>query len=469
MHRVNFKKRQKLILRVVSYGLLCVLTLVTTAVLLYAALGYRVARNGEVIRSGLLLVDSKPVSAGVFLNGEDKNDETQSRFVLPVGDYKLELKRDKYRGWSKNVEVETSAVENIHYPLLVPETLQPENVAQLPLPDMASQSLDHKRVLTHQRTEALLQLIELDPQKPVVKTLAVPSGFTAGSLQVVEWSLNNRFVLVNQTLADKTVRLLRVDVEKPQESIDITSLFNTTPADPHFRGTEVNSLYGREGSNVRQYEIAQREVKTLISDVVQYAPFGKDTLSFVRRNKKTLEAGILKDGKATIVHKTTYKKGAAWSRYAAYDGAHYLALQLPDEKRVTIYRNPVSAPVLEEQLPYASLPLANVELLNFSDNSQFVLAVSGTQLAVYDLFYDRKFQFSVSKEATEIVWADSHHLLVRSKDGNTQLMDFDGKNRYELLKTSVGTLLFSHDYKTSYRFLKDGSKANLQASAMVVN
>ena len=103
MHRVDNKRQQAAILRAIGYAVTIFLTATTTAILLYVALGYRLGSSGHVVKNGLLLVDNRPQSAQVYINGEQKDSSTPSRFVLPAGNFQLDLKLDGYRNWTKQV------------------------------------------------------------------------------------------------------------------------------------------------------------------------------------------------------------------------------------------------------------------------------------------------------------------------------------------------------------------------------
>ena len=73
MHRVNTKRRQAAIIRIVTYTITLILTVLTTAMLLYIALGYRIGSSGHVVKNGLLLVDNRPQSAMFYVNGQKKD------------------------------------------------------------------------------------------------------------------------------------------------------------------------------------------------------------------------------------------------------------------------------------------------------------------------------------------------------------------------------------------------------------
>jgi len=478
MHRVDFKKRRKLVLRIVAYVVMTSLTLITTAVLLLAALGYRLGGDGEVIKSGLLLVNSKPVSAQVYINGADKGDRTDSRFVLPAGKYDISLRAEGYREWEHSVSLLASTVENFYYPFLIPEKLEAKSVQRISTPTLVSQSPNKESVLLYNQSSGALQLMKLDTKDPKITNLTLPTSFikvgdSHGSLSVIEWSRDNGHVLVQQSVND-TTRWLSIDTVRPTRSVDITAIAaSSSLSDLHYARNDGAAVYARRGAEVIRLNVENGEIDILLSRIKQYEPYGEKTLSFVRSSigGKEVEGGVWRDGSVAVVHKAKINSSArsGVSIFTSFNGADYVALQLADEKKVTLYRNPLKEPVLSTQLPYSNLSLASVKDLRVSPNGQFILAQNGEKLAVYDLEHDRQRAFTQPKNTKSMEWVDSHHLQYKTKAGMNYISDFDGTNEYELVTSSYGPILFSDDYESIYRIQKVSSQANLQNMSLLVN
>lgn len=477
MHHVDFKKRQKFYLRILSYSLITFLTITTTAILLYAALGYRIGSSGHVVRSGLLLINSRPTTAEVYINGENKNDPTSSRFVLPAGKYSLGLKQDGYRAWSKTVLLEPSGVENLYYPILVPTSLKSKPLTKLGKPDVVSQSPNRKLVFLYKNdSTANPQLIELDPATPNLSNLVLPE-FALGAtnsldaLKVIEWSQDSSHLLIEQTV-DGAKRLLSVNVDSPEKTINITAkLGGVQLSDVHYAGADVERVYGISKGVVSLFSLNDGKSKPLVDGIRSYYPIGDQGVSFVRGNKANgrLEAGLIKNDKLVVVHsiKSTGPKASGVTVYNNYDNNEYLSVRLDGEKKVTVSRNPLNDPILKTQLPYTSFNI-KASSLSPSSDGRFILARDGQRLVSYDLEYSRKYSFNVSEGVGEIAWLDSNHLIYKDKEKSSFMRDFDGANTYELLSSDYGQLMFSSDLETSYRLVESDPKAQLESISMVV-
>lgn len=477
MHRVHVNKRQKLILRFVAYGVISVLTIITTIALLYVALGYRLGKSGEVVRSGMLLIDSKPVSAQVRINGEEKDNATPSRFVLPAGSYQLNLRREGYRPWSKMVDLGVSAVREVYYPLLLPLEFTPRSLTKVTAPDVISQSPDRKLIFSYSAQEENPFLITLNGSKiPEIQPLALPAGITRengllGSLQPIEWSDDNRHVLTLQALSAGKKRLLSIDVGRPERSVDITALFkNKIPTDPHFVPGTTDEFFALQADQLNRYELPGNNTTPLLKQVKSYTIYNKNTISFARLsdNEKTIEYGLLNDNSIVIVSRGSVKVKNPLTSYDEFDDHTYLTVGSASDTRATIYRDPLNKPILTKQLPYAYIKLPAIESLELSENNQFLLARSGQKVVVYNFDEALQYAFTLPKKTTTVDWLDDWHLQMKTEENNTYLAEYDGQNNQELIDAPLGNALFSNDIKFLYRFNTEKKVTNLQVIDLVV-
>ncbi len=479
MHRVNMKNRRTVILRTLTYGLTLFLTIITTTILLYIAQGYSLDRSsGQLVRSGLLLVDSKPVSAQAYINGELKDSSTPSRFVLEANAYELSLEQTGYRGWKKNVTLKASTVEEVYYPLLVPTDITPRSLGVLAPPQLVSQSPNRKLVLFYIPSTSQLQLTELNPKSFTSTPLTLPPTIKRengqlGTLRVIEWALNNKQVLLEQTLPSGVHQLVSLDVTKPEEALNISTLYGTeTPSDIHYVGDKTDQIYGLKDGVVSRYDLRSVKQEPLLSSVRTYRPYGSDLL-FARTSadQSEVESGLWQDQKTTIISRAPMHGGIDLLAYEEYDGHHYFGVGQTTANGVVVYRDPLKKPILANQLPYVKIPVGQPQLLTFSQGSQFIVAQNGAAFGGYDFENMRPLQFTLDfvpqPESTR--WMDSHHLVSTNPAGMVVMYDYDGANRQALLAVRPETpLLFADNYQHIYRVFDDSGQVNLETASMVV-
>ncbi|HMT18741.1 MAG TPA: PEGA domain-containing protein, partial [Candidatus Saccharibacteria bacterium] len=126
------KKKRKKNQLLIMYILLGIAIGIATLVVVYNVNGYSIDREtGEVVQNGLLYLDAKPGSAEVFLNGEKQRGKTDARLVVAEGTYDVEMRRDGYLPWKRNLVLEGGSLRRLTYARLVPETIESEAVREV--------------------------------------------------------------------------------------------------------------------------------------------------------------------------------------------------------------------------------------------------------------------------------------------------------------------------------------------------
>lgn len=478
MHRVDTKRRRTTALRVVAYAVTLLLTTVTTVVLLYVALGYRF-NSGHVTRSGLLLVDNNPEAGAVYINGELKDASTPSRFVLKAGTYHLELKRSDYHDWSKQVSVAASGVREVRYPFLIPKKLRSKHLLDLDMLTLASQSKDKKLLLTYTENATQFNLITLDPKSPKQTTLDFTTAVRNesgkyGSFKVIEWALNNKEVLIAQTLPSGAVNLLSLDVTKPEELINITDQYGEqAPNTIHYVGGDTDKIYGLKDGVLSSYSLKQNERTELLSHVRSYQPYSDDTILFDRQADKNNEVGIWKDKAATVVTHTALSAAPTLLQYANYEDNYYFVVASPTESKVVIYQDPLKKPILKQQLPLTTLAFSEPQEVDFSASSQFILIQHDNSFLTYDLDDLLKYQVTLPftlAAGTRLEWVDSSHVVAQTEDFNNYLLEYDGQNSHAIVNTAKDLpLLYANNFEHVYQLAPSDDALKLQAVSLVAN
>ncbi len=479
MHRVNPKKKQAAALRFIAYAVTLTLTVLTTVVLLYIALGYRFdSQNGNVVRSGLLLVDNQPEAASIYINNELKDNTAPGRFVLSAGNYDLSLKKDGYRDWGKNVSLKASGVREVNYPILIPQKLTTAQVAQFTSASMVSQSQDRKFLLTHNTNATNLTLIELDPEEPKQTQITLSTAFSkessqTGTIRVIEWALNNKQVLLEHTLPSGRVELISIDVTNPENVVNISRVYNgEVLRDIHYVGGNTKEVYGLANGILKRYKLENTESSVILKDIINYQPYSDDTVLFNRTSlTQKSEIGIWQDKVTTIIERDLDPASSPVFKYAKYDDHFYFAIAFTGSNGMTIYKDPLKKPILAKQLPLVKVTFEKPTSLTFSDSSQFVMIQSGSNFKVYDLEdlmqYQSQLPFTLAAGST-LTWIDSHHIQATAENGTSHLLEYDGQNQQALVSTKTGTkIYFSNNYENMYSFLDSEGSLRLNSTRLV--
>jgi len=123
------EKRNKKILTLIS--IIASVSVYIGAVLVYLyANGWRIDPfNQQVIKTGVLTVESDPFLASLFIEGESKGRTPRST-SLQVGEYNISVRKDGYIEWVKRVEIKEEKSTNV-YPWLIRERIEKQNVSTI--------------------------------------------------------------------------------------------------------------------------------------------------------------------------------------------------------------------------------------------------------------------------------------------------------------------------------------------------
>jgi len=471
VHRVNTKDKRVIALRIAAYIATVVLSIITTTLLLFVALGYRFNSQDGIIQSGLLLIDNKPEAGAIYIDGELNDNQTPGRFVLPVSTYEVSLERDGYRGWKKNFSIKAEVVERVDYPLLIPKELSTNTLAAIGTPAMVSQSLDNKQLVSFVDGESVLRRTVLDPATPETTDVSLSSAFarqagSIGSLRVIEWSLDNNFILVEQSLPGGQKNIISLELDKPGEAVNLTKLFSAISlGDPHYVGGETDEIYALSDANLRRLNIKSAEATVVLEQVKSYVPYGDKTIAFSRLSDDslTLEAGLLRDSTSTVLQRYTDTQSNIMVTYGQYDGHDYFVSS--DKKAVNIYRDPLKRPILATQIPFVSLPFDSAQYIKFSPNSQFILLQSGKNYITYDLEHKRQSTFTIEQDIIGLHprWMNDSHLSYQTTDGVNYLTEFDNQNSNKMVVSDVGTrLYYAANQRGAYRIVTGANGTQLE-------
>lgn len=167
------KTLQKLIFFVIFIAILVI-------VILYSR-GYRPDfKNKSFVSTGIITVSSYPKTAKVYINNELKG-LTDINITLPPGKYLVEVKKDGYTSWSKNITLKGELVVNID------ATLFPVNPSLSPLTNIgvikAIPLDDNNKILIFSKTgvylfEASKNILSFfTPLKTIAKSELFPENF----------------------------------------------------------------------------------------------------------------------------------------------------------------------------------------------------------------------------------------------------------------------------------------------------
>ncbi len=441
--------------------------LIGTVIVWYQTYGYDIDRKtGDIIQKGLVFVDAHPESATIYLNGQ-KKDQTGARFTPASGHYSLELKRNGYRSWRHEFDLYGGTTEYFIYPFLFPEKLSTSEKRLYPsVPSLVSVSPDrHWLIVQKPDNFTTFDLFDLTNPNAIASAIVLPANLLTPStktqsLKAVEWSSDNKHLLIKHTYDSQEYILL--DRESPANSVNLSKTLGIASSDVSLRDKKADRfyIYNPEGGILRTADLKSVSEAPLLSQVLSFHSHGKDTLVYISAEDATTGKVAVKVHDGGKEYKL--KELPANSKYlldlAQFNGHWYIAAGAVNEGKISVYRDPVS--VLRKGLGIAAQPISTLRVdkpaqVIFSNNSRFVMAQSGSKFAVYDAEQDRQYRYDTGLKVDPTAlasWMDGHRLTLVN-DNHAVVFDFDGMNLQTLSSAYPNTaIIFDEGYKAMFTF-----------------
>lgn len=479
-------KKRRAIRMMIGYVLMGILISIGTIILVFQTYGFYIDRKtGEVLQNGLVFVDSSPDKASIFLNGKQHQDRTNNRLTLLEGKYDLLIKKDGYRDWRRSFELLGGSVERFTYPLLLPTKLEQKEVAAYKSPPSFTSQSPDKRWLFVSQGASLGEFLEYDlnnvsktSNKPAERVVTFPSELFAGgvgqrTIEPLEWSSDNKHLLIKHTLAGSAPEFIVLNREAPEASTNINKHLKINPTSVSLRDKKFDQwyIYSQVGGLLQTAD-AKKNSTLVANNVGVFKSHDADTIIYSQAlaGAKTQRIFIKQD-------KNTYplrdvSLGMVALDIARYDHAWYLVLGSDGDKKAYIYKDPFAELSKKDgSKPAISAVLRTQGPLNwvaFSQNTRFIVAQSGQHIETYDAEYKDIYRYDIADkfdEATKLTWMDGHRLLGRS-EGQIIIFDFDGANKQKLVPVLGGSsTFFDRDYKVLYSL--NNSSANQGAFGLM--
>ncbi len=446
------KKRAHRTRLFIGYGLMAVALGIATTILLFEAYGFDLDRKtGTVIQNGLLFIDAHPEAASITLNGEDKG-QTDARLVIPDGQYSIELKRDGYRSWNRSFRLEGSSIERLVYPFLFPEKLDTTDVQLYEqIPAFSTQSPDRKWVLVQR--PGIINVFDMSDLSqtvvsaaPIIISDTIFTNFGAGahSLELADWSADNRHVLIKHNF-EGGFEFVMIDREAPASSLNVNKTLNANPTSITLRDKKFDQLYMHtvEGGVLQLGDLRTRTISPLLTGVINYKTYSTEEILYVTAENAPVGKVLVRIRTAEKLY-TLRDLPASDSNYmvdiSKFDGKWFMLAGASSEKKTYVYKDAFDTlnRTVGNRIPIPETVLktdAPGQFVSFSTNVRFMAMQSGNQFAVYDAEMERLYRYDTKLVLTageKARWMDGHRLSLVS-EGKLAVFDYDGINTQTLV------------------------------------
>ncbi len=404
-----------------------ILAMVLGSIFLVAmAQGYRYDfLTGQIKESGLVLIDSRPNGADIYINGTRNKNATPYRLTnAQLGPMNIELVRPEFRVWKKSLTVEAQQVSFANYALLLPQKLGyqdwlPEyNFAQI------VQSGDQRRSFAIS-TKPETAVWQLNGSETPTK-LYTPQP-NSGPLTITDLRVNEKGSrqIITQTSGTVTQTIVITDKDS---SLNLTANLQVSGGSFVFHPTDDNALYWLSPEKaLRRIDIASQTLgPVLAQNVLAFTPYDNQVFAVLGPDANSTRNALWRiDGSNSdksrrpilIPQSSTYSLKRDEDR-----AGEYIAMLALETKELVIIRDP------NGQKPLTGLLSKSATAYTISNNGQRIIYNAGDKLKTYDLEQAERFDFGVSLASLQAwSWYDDNHIIVVA-NGQLRLIDYDGQN-----------------------------------------
>ena len=239
MDRKKLKKKQNA--RVLMTNIFMGLSVIAiVAILMLVAMGFTFNERGGLEQSGLLQISSHPSGATVEIDGNVQFGRTELNKMLRAGKHKVKVTKEGYDTWETTARVNAGLLTNISWVRLFPTDSKIEDTIIFKQARLLSFSSDHKNLLYLEQDSDELEIVNLQGESISTTTINLSSilgtndatSLKNAKLSVASWNASSNKVLINWVMDDRVDWIL-VNLERPNDSINLSNKFNLDFNNPH--------------------------------------------------------------------------------------------------------------------------------------------------------------------------------------------------------------------------------------------
>ena len=449
--------------RFLYIGFILIFLIITPLISLYTT-GYKISSGFHVQKTGILIIDSEPDQADIYLNNKIQRNflktiftQGKSNITTPAkiknllpGEYDVRLERENYWPWQKKLKIksgQSTFAEDIYlFKHDLPLRLEPGQFSHIGFsPNRSWALLINRQAAT---------LLNLENNKKKIFALGATTSLEFNKATTTSlWSVNSQAVIINNWLFKTN------DWLKPQP---LNKLFNQSISNLSWHSSDDNILYAQTTDALYSYEInSKNKQKILTSQALDDYLIKNNNLYYL-----TVQNGSTQLNSRQLNSKELIGQlNLPCSKYTFINPGRPL-LNLYDENYHILYL----IDFFSDIKPLRDT-ISSVKQAVWIDNSR-LLYTDGFEIWLYDTeHYKKDLLTRVSNEITTIFWHPSNNYVIFTTDQSAiniiELDDREKRNITEIIKLEqIKWPCLSKDGQTLYFYAKIGSQAGLYQLAI---
>ncbi len=406
-----------------------ILAMVLGSIILVAfAQGYRYDfLTGQIKESGLVLIDSKPGSSDIYINGKRTKGSTPLRLTnAAVGPMNVEIARPEFRIWKKSFIVRAQQVSFADYAILLPQKLSYTSyLPEYKMSELVQPTKQRRSYAITTKPEVAVWRLD-NNQNPTKLYAPPPNSGSDTELSGLTPSIDGSRLLVTQRIGTTVTRIVITDQDA---SLNLTANLQIDGGTLSFNPVNSNELYWlNPGGLLRKVNIQNQTIGPIIAQgVLAFRPDGNRLFAVLAPNADyttntlwNIDAGS--NRKTRIMAEIPQGAGGYSIDLGKPRTGDYLAVLSNATKELLIIRD------FDQDEPLTGFLSRTATAFSISTNGERIIYNAGNKLKTYDIEQAERFDFGV--DITNLQgwrWYNDDHIVVVANN-QLRFIDYDGQN-----------------------------------------
>lgn len=413
------------------YGSAITTIIIGTALLVAIARGYRYDfLNRRITQTGLVIIDSKPNGATIYVNDYKISQKTPYRIeAANIGEMTIKLQRNGYRDWFRRFTVRPEEVSFLDYAWLLPTTLDYDQPLPNVKPTRIVQSGDHRKTFYTIKTDTDISVWQYLGQSTPQRIYTAPPAVGPNPIKDID------SVQVNTDGSQLQFRLL-TDGDSPtiiknvgaNESYNIADIFKIKSGSIYLNPNNRNEPLWLDNGRLTRLNLDGKTISAPLAENVTAVKLKVDKVVYSTVNPETKKTeryfsttSLERSFRLNLPDETD--TGAFTFDYSRFRDTDYVYCLSQSTKKLYIIADPTSGSARTSVYGQA------VTSFIISPSSRYVMTNNRGRLNTYDFELGYYYSNDAAKldDLRDWLWVDDNHIIAQTNNA-IRLIDYDGYN-----------------------------------------
>jgi len=435
------------------YIFFIIIFIITTPLICLYSTGYKIGSNFIIKKTGMLILDTEPKGAKIYINGKLQNNFFKKYFtkknsqittpakiknILP-GNYDIKIEYEGYWSWEKKLKInsgQSTFAEDIYlFKKNIPLSIINKKFNNIKI------SNNKKYLVAINKKENIL--INLNKNNIINYTTATSSNLIATSSNLI-WSSNDKKIIINNVL---------FNINDWQNPIILKNIIGKNIKTIKWANDSDDKILYKIKNSLHIFNLLSGEDKILFS--------GKNFSDYIQKNNLLYIASESNLGSNLIIlniddNKILKNIKLSSSSYSFINKNHKL-INLYDNKYKILY-------LID---PFSDIKPLHETINNIKEaywiNDSYLIYANDFEIWTIDINnYNRKLLTRLSQKINKIIWHYSNNYIIYSTDKEINAIELDNREKHSITKlaeyNSIQNLSLSSDGNILYFYSKIGNQ-----------